>query len=190
MTSDPTVVSFKYNECTEINKKHIKSLIRKVWHTNDNEDAHLKEYDVMCFCSYLGSQIAGYVGVISINITIKNNTYKLGALSCVCTDPEYQRHGIGSKTIRTATAWIINKGDFDIGLFTCDPECTEFYEKSGIWTLDDNLILKGNPRENVISSRNLQLNVMKALFSEKAKSNASDFTKATIILNLPDDQFI
>ncbi len=190
MINNPTFVSFRYNEAPEINKNHIKSLINKVWNAGYNDEVHRKEYDAMSFCTYVGGQIAGYAGIISIDVTIKNNIYKLGALSCVCTHPGYQRQGIGSKTVQTATEWIICKSGLDAGMFTCYPQHAQFYEKSGIWTKDKSLILKGSPREDAISSSHLQLTVMKALFSEKAKSNASDFTKTTIVLNLPDGQFI
>lgn len=190
MINNLTFVSFRYNEAPEIHKQHIKSLIYKVWNIEDNDEIHRNEYDAMSFCSYLDRQIAGYAGIISISVTIKDNTYKLGALSCVCTHPEYQRQGIGSKTIQNATEWIINKSGLDAGLFTCYPQHAAFYEKSGIWTRDNSLILKGSSREGALSSYHLQLVVMKALFSEKAKSNACDFTKATIALNLPVGQFI
>lgn len=190
MNTNLTFVSFRYNEAPEINKKHIKSLIYKVWNTGDNDEVHRKEYDAMSFCTYAGRQIAGYAGIIFLDIVIKDNIYKLGALSCVCTHPEYQRQGIGSKTIQTAAEWIINKSDLDAGIFTCYPHHASFYEKSGMWTRDNSLVLKGSPREDAISSYHLQLTVMKALFSEKAKSNVCDFTKNTIVLNLPDGQFI
>lgn len=190
MADQLTIVSFRYNEAPPVNKNNIKALLYKVWNIDDNEEIHPKDYDAMSFCSYLHKQMVGYAGIIFLDVKVKDNLYKLGALSCVCTHPEYQRQGIGSRTIHAATEWIINKSQVDIGFFTCYRQHAAFYERSGIWTRDNSVILKGSPREDALSSHHLQLAVIKALFSEKSRLNASDFTNTTIVLNLPENQFI
>lgn len=38
-----------------------------------------------------GSEIIGYAGVVSWPINVKDESFKMCGLSCVCTHPEYRK---------------------------------------------------------------------------------------------------
>ena len=50
--------------------------------------------NVISFCAMEGSEIIGYAGVVSWPINVKDESFKMCGLSCVCTHPEYRKRGI------------------------------------------------------------------------------------------------
>ena len=91
------IKSFQYNNITEIDKQLLKSLLYLIWEDINIEDIHPQEMNVMSFCAIEKNEFIGYLGVVSWNIIVKNKTFKMCGLSCVCTHPEYREQGIGSK---------------------------------------------------------------------------------------------
>ena len=168
------IKSFQYNNITEIDKQLLKSLLYLIW-----EDINIEK-----------NEFIGYLGVVSWNIIVKNKTFKMCGLSCVCTHPEYREQGIGSMLVRKATEWIMQDGRFDIGLFTCSQRNTPFYEHIGWWQKCSNLVLKESDREGAYVSDSLQLNVFKLLISAKAKLYANYFENSIVTLNFPKGKFI
>ena len=144
----------------------------------------------MSFCAIEKNEFIGYLGVVSWNIIVKNKTFKMCGLSCVCTHPEYREQGIGSMLVRKATEWIMQDGRFDIGLFTCSQKHSPFYEHVGWWQKCSNLVLKESDREGAYVSDSLQLNVFKLLISAKAKLYANYFENSIVTLNFPKGKFI
>lgn len=183
------LISFEYNKAPQQYKKQLKDLIQLVWPTEDDE-VHLNEFNVMSFCACLDEQVVGYAGVIRWSIYQEGDVYQMCGLSCVCTHPQYQGQGIGSMLIKAATDWIMKKSIADIGLFTCSPEHTKFYEHAGVWKNDNSLVLKESIRKNAYISNQLGVDVLKVLISDRAKQHASDFMNTTIILNFPEKEFI
>ena len=184
------IKSFQYNNITEIDKQLLKSLLYLIWEDINIEDIHPQEMNVMSFCAIEKNEFIGYLGVVSWNIIVKNKTFKMCGLSCVCTHPEYREQGIGSMLVRKATEWLIQEGRFDIGLFTCSQRNTPFYEHIGWWQKCSNLVLKESDREGAYVSDSLQLNVFKLLISAKAKLYANYFENSIVTLNFPKGKFI
>ena len=104
------IKSFQYNNITEIDKQLLKSLLYLIWEDINIEDIHPQEMNVMSFCAIEKNEFIGYLGVVSWNIIVKNKTFKMCGLSCVCTLPEYREQGIGSMLVRKATEWIMLDG--------------------------------------------------------------------------------
>lgn len=78
----------------------------------------------------------------------------------------------------------------DIGLFTCSPENSSFYENIGLWQRSPGLILKESGRDGAYRSDLLHLDVFKLLISPKAKTCAHYFDNTIINLNFPKGKFI
>ncbi|MGL4913634.1 MAG: GNAT family N-acetyltransferase [Romboutsia sp.] len=184
------IISFQYNDANKYYKKQIKHLTDIMWPSDNGDEAHLKEFNVMSFCACLDNEVIGYAGVIRWDIPGKHSTYKMSSLSCVCTHPKYQNQGIGKMVVQKATKWIVSDSCTDVGLFTCSPELTTFYEKSREWKKDKNLVLKESDREGAYISSQLELDVLKILVSDEAKQYFNDFTNTTIVLNFPKGEFI
>lgn len=104
--------------------------------------------------------------------------------------PSYRKCGIGSSLVKKATEWIVQNGNFDVGLFTCSQENTSFYEKVGFWQKSHDLILKESNREGAYNSDIMGLNVFKLLVSHEAQLYASYFENGVITLNFPKGNFI
>lgn len=185
-----TIKSFPYNDITEQDRQSLKQLFYLVWDDKGTQDIHPAEMNVISFCAMEGSEIIGYAGVVSWLINVKDESFKMCGLSCVCTHPEYRKRGIGSFLVKEATDWIVQCGRFDIGLFTCSQENTSFYEHIGLWDKCLHLVLKESDREEAYDSNQLRLNVFKLLISTKAKGYVELFENTTITLGFPEKKFI
>lgn len=178
------------NNITEIEKEAIQVLIYSIWNKQNTTDIHPKEMNATSFYITDKNKIIAYLGVLSWNIRIKTETFKMGGLSCVCTHPQYRKQGIGTELVRNATKWIIQKGKFDVGLFTCSQENTPFYEHIGLWERCHNLIIKESDRAGAYISNQMGVNVFRLLISEKAKQHTGYFENSIINLKFPHGEFI
>lgn len=184
------ITSFLYNNITKTNAQRLQDLLAIVWGYSERENIHPHELNAMSFCASDNDRLIGYTGVISWNIQTGGQTFRMGALSCVCTHPSYRKMGIGSRLVREATLWMQDCCFFDVGLFTCSPEHSHFYKRIGVWQACSDLVLKESEREGAYASDLLGLQVFKWLISEKACQYAFCFEHARITLNLPKKQFI
>lgn len=184
------IKNFRYKHITEIDKQSLESLFCITWGNMSGKDIHPQEMNVMSFCAVENKKIIGYLGVVSWNINVRNKTFKMCGLSCVCTHPKYRRRGIGTILVKEATEWIMQCKIFDIGLFTCSQKNTPFYENIGLWQKCPDLVLKESDREDAYKSDLLRLNVFKLLISPKAKRCAGYFENSVITLNFPEGKFI
>lgn len=178
------------NNITKVEKEAIQVLINTIWSNNNTPYIHPKEMNATSFYIADKNKIIAYLGVLSWGISIKTETFKMGGLSCVCTHPKYRKQGIGTELVRNATEWIIQKGEFDLGLFTCSQENTSFYEHIGLWERCHNLIIKESNREGAYISNQMEVNVFRLLISEKAKQYTDYFENSIINLNFPSGEFI
>lgn len=184
------IQKLRYNSLSAKQNAQLNELLNNVWNKTDSSEVHPKEMNAMSFCAITDNAFIGYAGVIMWEIQIENNTFQMCGLSCVCVHPSYQGCGIGTELVRQATEWIMQDTRFDIGLFTCSPECTSFYEKNKLWEKAHNLIIKESDRDNAYQSDLLGLDVFKLLISDKARKTAGYFENRTILLNFPKGKFI
>lgn len=181
---------FQYNFISDTDQCLLADLLRCVWKDIDTKEIHPQEMDAVSFCTATDDMFVGYTGVIKWTICINGILFKMCGLSCVCTHPSYRKCGIGSALVKKATEWIVQNGDFDIGLFTCSQETACFYEKVGFWQKCHNLILKESNRDGAYKSDIMGLNVFKLLVSHKAQLYADYFENGIITLNFPKGKFI
>lgn len=184
------IKEFRYNNASEVNVCLINDLFSDVWGDVNAKEIHPKEMDAMSFCAMSGNKCIGYVGVISWDIKVQEEIFKMCGLSCVCTHPQFRKRGVATQLVKRATEWILQCNNFDIGLFTCSYQNTPFYENIGLWEIDPGVILKESSREGAYISNLLHLNVFKLLISQKSKSYADYFENTTILLNFPEGRFI
>lgn len=185
-----TIKSFRYNNITDSDARLLNDLLETVWKDNGRQTVHPPKMDAMSFCMTDKDKFISYTGVLTWDIQVKKQTFKMGALSCVCTHPLYRRKGIGKRLVKKATEWMCNSRFFDIGLFTCSPENIPFYESTGLWKACPTLVLKESDRQGAYASDTLGLNVFRLLISEKSVSHISYFENTVITLDLPEGQFI
>jgi GNAT superfamily N-acetyltransferase len=150
---------------------------------------HDPALDTMSFYASLDGEIVSYAAVIRKTISHGGQTYTLGGLSWVATDPDYRRRGFGSLTVSTATRWM-ECSDLDIGLFSCDPPLASFYARAGAWPVVEGVVLIGSRHAGALRSDTLGKVVLMRLFSAKANVNASTLRHTTIDLDLPVGQFL
>lgn len=184
------IKSFQYNYISNTEKYLLTNLLRSVWIDINTKEIHPQEMDAVSFCAVTDNIFVGYVGIVKWNICIQNKNFRMCGLSCVCTHPLYRKRGIGSDLVKKVTKWIIQNGNFDVGLFTCSPQNTSFYEKIGFWEKTSNLILKESNREGAYQSDIMGLNVFRLLISHKAKRYMNYFENEVINLNFPKEIFI
>lgn len=187
---EPMVIkTFRYNKISDAALRSLNDLFIDVWSVEAKE-IHPAEMDAMSFCAMIDGKCTGYVGVIAWDIIVRDRNYSMCGLSCLCTHPLYRNRGIATGLVKEATEWIVRSKSFDIGLFTCSPQNTAFYESIGLWEKSPDLILKESDREGAYKSDTMKLDVFKLLISEKTKLYAGDFKDMTLILRFPEGKFI
>lgn len=156
--------------------------------SDPTEPEHDPMLDAMSFYLVDGRQVVSYAAVVHRQVAHDGTQLRLAGLSCVATDPEYQRRGLGARTVAAATR-CIEDSNADIGIFTCDPPLARFYQRAGGWAVTPGIILLGSRHPDALSSAALGKAVLMHLISERARAMAADLHAATIDLDLPVGQF-
>lgn len=150
---------------------------------------HAPELDALSFYLAEGDRVISYAGVVHIPIQHADQGFLVAGLSCVATDPAYQRRGLGARVVAAATQAILDS-TADLGLFTCDPPLVPFYTRAGGWSPASDVVLIGSRYPGALTSLLLQKAVLLRLVSERARRAAPHFARATIDLGLPLGHFI
>lgn len=150
---------------------------------------HDPALDALSFYLVDGGRVVSYAAVVHKQIVHEGATFWIAGLSCVATDPEYRRRGLGARAVGAATRYIADS-TIDVGVFTCDPPLAAFYERAGAWQIAPDVVLIGNRHEGALTSASLQKAVLMRLFSAKARAAAGRLRRTTIDLDLPPGQFI
>ena len=96
-------------------------------------------------------------------------------LSGVLTYPAFRGQRYGRRVVEAATA-AIRASDADIGLFTCAPGLSRFYEASG-WIPMEGAVLQCGPRSVPLTTAQL---TMMGFFSEKGRRGRPAFESVPI----------
>lgn len=189
------IQSVFYNEAPELLRRQFALLLHRANPGTRTVPAdaipvqHDPALDALSFYAWLGGEIVSYAAVIRKTISHGAQTYTLGGLSWVATDPDYQRRGFGTRTVSAATRWM-ESSNLDIGLFSCDPPLASFYARAGEWSVAEDVVLIGSRHAGALRSDTLGKVVLLRLFSAKADVNASMLRHTTIDLDLPIGQFL
>ncbi|MCA9985981.1 MAG: GNAT family N-acetyltransferase [Anaerolineales bacterium] len=180
-----------YHEAGNSLRRAFGTLQERVAPTGMEPDLELHDpaLDARSFYVSAGEQVISYAAVVRKAISHGGQTFQLAGLSCVATDPAWQRQGLGSRVVSAATAYIETSG-VDLGLFTCDPPLAAFYWQAGAWPVRADLVLVGSQHPAALSSRLLDKVVLLRLFSARAQAAAAAFSQTTINLDLPLGQFL
>lgn len=149
---------------------------------------HDPALDALSFYLADNGRIISYAAVVHLSVIHAGETYRASGLSCVATDPDFRRRGLGTRVIAVATRAILDS-DADLGLFTCDPPLTDFYTQVG-WSLAPNVVLIGNRMPGALSSATLGKGVLIRLISARAQAAAESLEQSVLDLNLPAGQFV
>ena len=150
---------------------------------------HDPSLDALSFYLVIDGRVVSYAAVVHKQIAHGGETFEVAGLSCVATDPDYQRRGFGSRIVGAATRYI-EQSTVDIGLFTCDPPLAGFYARAGAWPVIPNVVVVGSNHDGALNSVSLQKVVLMRLFSTKAQTAAAQLSQTTINLDLPLGQFL
>jgi len=150
---------------------------------------HDPAFEALSFYIIADQRVVSYAAVVYITIRHAGEPLTAAGLSCVATDPAYRRHGLGSLVVAAATRSILDS-TVDLGLFTCDPPLTPFYERAGGWQVVPDVVLLGNQRPDALTSVGLGKAVLMRLVSDRAQRMALALEHAVIDLNLPPGQFV
>lgn len=150
---------------------------------------HDERLDALSFYLTVGERVVSYAAVVQKPIQHAGQTFLLAGLSCVATDPDYQRRGLGARVVAAATRSILDS-TADIGAFTCDPPLAAFYLRAGGWDVAPDVKLIGSGHPGALSSDALQKAVLMRLISDRARAAAPLLRATTISLGLPLGQFL
>ncbi|MDW5418155.1 GNAT family N-acetyltransferase [Iodobacter sp. CM08] len=184
-----------YQQTSEQVRRDIAMLMHRVWPDQSPPsmdevvpDEHNPVFDALSCFVYRDNRLLSYAAVLHLTLNHAGQTFCMAALSCVATDPTYQRQGLSRLVVNAATRWIENSL-IDIGLFTCDPPLAMFYAKAG-WPTVLDVALIGSQDAGALSSKELGKVVLLRLLSKHAHEHATAFTGTTISLGLPLGQFV
>jgi hypothetical protein len=136
----------------------------------------------MIFSLVVEGQLASHLSVLRKTIIHRGEPYTAYGLSGVLTVPAFRGKSYGACVVRAATAFMEEDGA-DIGLFTCDPPLSPFYERCG-WTLLEGASLTGGTRAKPVPSDTLGKVTFAHFFSVRAQAHRNDFMGAAIWLAL------
>lgn len=188
-----TIQSIYYNQASDALRRQIAIMLHRVWPDVLGEttpETHAASLHARSFYSYSNGRLVSYAGVVRKIIKHGGQAFNIAGLSCVATDPDYLGQGLGLRTVVAATRWIEEQDNIDIGVFTCEPSLTYFYERAGAWPVVPNVELIGSREQGALSSESLQVAVLMRLFSEKACAYEAILSNTTIDLDLPVGQFL
>lgn len=180
-----------YHEASQGLRRAFGSLQERVAPTGMEPDLELHDPALGARSFYIlaGEQVISYAAVVQKEISHGTGRFQLAGLSCVATDPDWQRQGLGSQVVSAATRYIEASGA-DLGLFTCAPPLAAFYRQAGSWPVRPDLVLVGSLHPAALSSTLLGTVVLLRLFSAKARAASAEFSHTTINLDLPLGQFL
>lgn len=127
-----------------------------------------------------------HVGIRKSILHHKGESYLAHGLSEVVTHPRYQKKGLASQTIKTATQFIISQ-QADIGIFTCAKEKAAFYARCG-WEAVPGACFIGGTKKKPFRSDSLNLVTMMLFNSPKSRQHRKDFENTDIIFELGENQ--
>jgi GNAT superfamily N-acetyltransferase len=153
------------------------------------EPLHDQALGARCFYVRAAGRLASYAAVVRTTARIDGDAWAVAGLSCVATDPEWRRRGLGTTTVAAATRAIERSGA-DLGVFTCDPELAGFYARAGGWPTAPAATLLGSREPGALSSAALGKVVLMRLLSERARQQPARLERAAIDLGLPVGQFL
>lgn len=145
--------------------------------------------DARSFFIRADGRVVSYAGVVSKTIEHTGRTFTISGLSCVATDPAYQRRGLGRRVVAAATVQIAASG-VDLGVFTRAPALAGFYADAGSWPVAPRVVLICSRGEGALTSASLGVVVLPRLFSGRARSASTSLLHGTISLDLPPGQFV
>ncbi len=183
------IQSIPYNEAPELLRRQFARMQSRA---NPAMVAPMQHDPALNALSFYASEcgvVVSYAAVIRKTIQHGTQTYTLGGLSWVATDPDYRRSGFGTRTVSAATRWM-ESNNFDLGLFTCDPPLASFYARAGDWPVVEDVVVIGSRDADALRSDTLGKVVLMRLFSEKARATASMLRGTTIDLDLPIGKFL
>ncbi|MEN9659206.1 MAG: hypothetical protein RL571_2671 [Pseudomonadota bacterium] len=159
-----------YQQTSEQARRDIALLMHRVWPEPSPPtmeglvpEEHDPALDALSCFIYRDNRLLSYAAVPHLTLTHAGQTFRMAALSCVATDPAYQRQGLSRLVVNAATRCIENS-QADIGLFTCDPSLALFYAKAG-WPAALGVELIGSQDVGALSSKELgKVVVLRLLF--------------------------
>src|SRR5918994_615122 len=98
--------------------------------------------------------MVSYAAVVSKSIQLEGTTLIASGLSCVATDPDFQRRGLATRVVAAATRGI-ELSDADFGMFTCAPHLAPLYARAGGWTVAPDAVLLGSRDAEALTSTSL-----------------------------------
>jgi predicted acetyltransferase len=97
--------------------------------------------------------------------------YKISGLSGVFTYPQFRKQGYGKQVVAIGSD-LIRAGDYDIGIFHCDPNLIPFYTQFGWTPLPRATTLVGTQESPTVVTDEV---LMIEFLSNKAKARQHDF---------------
>jgi len=155
---------------------------------NDDSPLHDPSLDAQSFIIRLHGRLVSYAGVVTKTIQYDGQSFTISGLSCVATDPGFQRRGLASLVVAAATSYMAGNG-VDVGVFTCAPELVQLYSAAGAWMVAPDVLLVGSRDTDALTSASLGVVVLMRLFSAKTQAAATALLHGTIDLDLPLGQF-
>lgn len=80
--------------------------------------------------------VVAHAEIMWIDFTHAGKTYKTYGLSSVFVYADYRRMGYGKRIVETATRYIAEQGDAQIGMLWCAQRLRSFYESCGWQPMD------------------------------------------------------
>ena len=122
--------------------------------------------------------LVAHTEVVSMNWQHVGIDYQAYGISSVFVYPDYRNMGHGLRIVQSATEYILQQPDADIGMFWCAPELRGFYLHTGWEHIEGAVTMLGDTREQA------QLHDEEILFmryfSPKGQQHRGDFQTSPV----------
>jgi predicted acetyltransferase len=119
--------------------------------------------------------LVSYCAVVRKQLFHAQEIYNCWGLTGVLTYPAFRGRGFGKRIVDIGTK-IIKESGADIGMFHCDEQLKDFYQKSG-WAPMENAITLLGDKDHLEKSEEL---MMMLFLSEKALNNRAVFENTPV----------
>lgn len=194
MTTDSSVQSSHYNTASGALRREIALLQERAYgpgeppgdgHVPPLHDPRLR---AQSFYMRVDGRMVSYAAVVTTTLRCGHQTFVASGLSCVATDPAYQRQGLATLVVSAATEHLVRSG-IDLGVFTCAPELAGFYAGAGGWSVAPEAVLIGSRANGALTSTALGVVVLLRLLSARAQAAEELLRRGTLDLGLPVGEF-
>jgi aminoglycoside 2'-N-acetyltransferase I len=145
---DPKIVFKRANELTPAEQQDVETVARLAFAGDSGGQDYTftgGDWQVM---GSLEGKIVTRLAIVERDATAGGLSVRLGGIGGVATHPDWQRHGLGTALMKSASAFMLDELKVDFGLLVCSEKRSHYYAGLG-WRVIKGPLLVDQPSGKV-----------------------------------------